>query len=135
MTIRKIKESLRHNGLFEAAAVSCPALWKSPCQDLASRPRTAKVDSEYRKLNRRPSTLKGGIWTIFNWNFLITGSKLYRLQYSDELQVPQVDIDFEELMALLLDRGAVPDVESLLMLRFPRLWMPTGTDLLLSPNA
>ena len=91
-------------------------------------------DPEYWKLNPYASTLKGGSWTIFNWNRLITGSRLYRLQYSDELQIPQADIDFEELLSFLLDRGAVPDVKGLHMLRLAGLWTPTGTSLMLSPD-
>ena len=63
-------------------------------------------DNEYWKLNRRPPTLKGGTWAIFNWNVLITGSRLYGLQYGDDLQIPQAEIEFGELMAFLLDRSA-----------------------------
>lgn len=62
------------------------------------------------------------------------GSRLYRLQYSDELQVPQAEIDFEDLVSVLLDRGAVPDVKGMHMLRLAGLWSPTGTRLLLSPD-
>ena len=95
-------------------------------------PLDREEDTGYWKLNRRPSTLKGGTWTIFNWNLLITGSRLYRLQYSDDLQIPQAEIDFGELMAFLLDRGALPDIKGLHMLRVSGLWTPTGTSLLLS---
>lgn len=91
-------------------------------------------DADYWQLNRAPSALKGGTWTIFNWNRMITGQRLYRLQYSDDLQEPQADIDFEELIAFLLDRGAVPDMKGLHMLRVSGLWTPTGTTVLLSPD-
>ena len=70
-----------------------------------------------------------------NWNALATGTRLYRLQYSDDLQVPQAEIRFGELVGFLLDRGAVPDVKGLHMLRVSGLWTPTGTSLLLSPDA
>ena len=91
-------------------------------------------DPEYWKLSRRPSGLMGGTWTKFNWNCLITGSRLYRLQYSDELQVPKAEIDLEELISFLMDRGAVPDVKGLHMLRSAGLWTPTETSLMLSPD-
>ena len=55
-------------------------------------------------------------------------------KYSDDLQIPQAEIDFEELMALLLDRSAVPDIKGLHMLRFPGLLTLTGTSYLLSPD-
>ena len=65
---------------------------------------------------------------------MVTGSSLYRLQYSDELQVPQAEVDFEELVSFLLDRGAVPDVKGLHMLRLAGIWTPVRTVLLLSPD-
>lgn len=64
----------------------------------------------------------------------MTGSRLYRLQYSDDLQVPQAEVGFEELLGFLLDRGAVPDTKGLHMLRVSGLWTPTGTSLMLSPD-
>ncbi len=89
---------------------------------------------KYWKLSHRPSTLKGGTWTISNWSFLIKGSRLHRLQYSDDLQILQAEIDFKELMAFLLDRGAVPYIKGSHMLRVSRLWTPTGTRYLLNPG-
>lgn len=65
----------------------------------------------------------------------MTGSRLYRLQYSDDLRVPQAEVDLGELLGFLLDRGAVPDVKGLHMLRVSGLWTPTGTSLMLSPDA
>ncbi|MCJ1280360.1 hypothetical protein MMC21_008187 [Puttea exsequens] len=98
-------------------------------------PLDRQEDAElYWGLNPKASTLKGGSWTIFNWNGLVTGSKLYRLQYSDELQIPQADADFEELISFLLDRGAVPDVKGLHMLRLAGIWTPVGTSLLICPD-
>lgn len=91
-------------------------------------------DADYWQLNRAPSALKGGTWTVFNWNRIITGQRLYRLQYSDDLQEPQAEIDFEELVSFLLDRGAVPDIKGIHMLRVSGLWTPTGTTILLSPD-
>ncbi len=70
----------------------------------------------------------------FLWTCLVTESRLYRLQYSDELQVPKAEIDFEELVWFLLDRGAVPDVKGLDMPRLAGIWTPVGTALLLSPD-
>jgi hypothetical protein len=56
------------------------------------------------------------------------------LQYHDELVQPQAEIDFEQLVAFLLDRGAVPSVDGFADLRGSGLWTPAGTKLLLSPR-
>ena len=93
-----------------------------------------REDEAYWELNSAASMLKGGSWTILKWNRIITGQKLYRLRYSDELQVPQAEVDFEELLDFLLDRGAVLDVKGLRMLRISGLWTPAGTSLMLSPS-
>lgn len=69
-----------------------------------------------------------------HWNTLITGSKLYRVQYSDDLRVPQAEVELAQLVGFLLDRGAVPDAKGLRMLRVSGLWTPTGTSVLLSPD-
>lgn len=91
-------------------------------------------DAAYWQLNRAPSALKGGTWTVFNWNIVITGQRLYRIQFIDDLQEPQAEILFEQLISFLLDRGAVPDIKGLHMLRVLGLWTPTGTTILLSPD-
>lgn len=78
--------------------------------------------------------MKGGTYTLFHWRTLITGSKLYRVQYADELEIPQAEINFSALISFLLDRGAVPDAQGLRMLSVSGLWTPAGTTLLLSPN-
>ena len=69
-----------------------------------------------------------------NWNYVVTATKTYRLQFSDDLQIPQAEVDFDELMSFLMDRGAVPDAKGLHMLRVSGLWTPTGTPLLVSPD-
>ena len=70
-----------------------------------------------------------------HWNTLVTGSKLYRVQYSEDLRVPQAEVELGQLLGFLLDRGAVPDAKGLRMLRVSGLWTPTGTSLMLSPDA
>lgn len=136
ITIRRIQATLIRNGLSEA--ITRGSLMSGIVEVSLPRysitPLDREEDEEYWELNPRPSSLKGGTWTAFHWNCLITGSKLYRLQYSDDLQVPQAEIEFEELMGFLLDRGAVPDVKGLRMLRLSGLWTPTGTSLMLSPD-
>lgn len=137
ITIRRIKHTLHRHGLDDAhtrgslmsgvVEVSLPRFSITPLD-------REEDSKEYWGLNRGVTTLKGGTWTIFNWNCLVTGSKLYRLQYSDELQIPQAEIDFEELISFLLDRGAVPDIKGLHMLRLAGIWTPVGTSLLLSPS-
>src|SRR6266480_3856407 len=92
-----------------------------------------RTDETYFKLARRSSTLKGGSYTLFNWRELSIGAKTYRLAYHDELVQPQAEVDFEQLVAFLLDRGAVPSQAGFADLRTSGLWTPTGTKLLLSP--
>lgn len=137
ITIRRIKHTLHRNGLHEAhtrgSLMSGVVEVSLPRFSIAPLDREEDYE-EYWGLNSAATTLKGGTWTIFNWNHLITGSKLYRLQYSDELQIPQAEIDFEELVSFLLDRGAVPNIKGLHMLRLAGIWTPVGTALLLSPD-
>ncbi len=134
-TLRRISQKLKANGFSSAKArapilsgigeVSLPRYSITPLE---------REDPKYWNLNPKPSNLKGGTWTFFNWNCLVTGERLYRLQYSDDLKTPQADVDFEELLSFLLDRGAVPDVKGLRMLRVSGLWTPTGTSLMLSAD-
>ncbi|MCJ1257850.1 hypothetical protein MMC24_005676 [Lignoscripta atroalba] len=133
-TLRGIQHALKKNGLN---AVTRGSLVSGVIE--VELPRCSitpleREDPEYWAVNHMPSTLKGGTWTIFRWNKIVTGQRRYRLQYTEDLQEPQAEIDFEELMAFLLDRGAVPDVKGLHMLRLAGLWTPTGTSLLLSPD-
>ena len=133
-TIRNITRCLQRNGL---EAITRGSLMSGVVE--VSLPRFSitpldRDDPDYWAPNPKPSMLRGGTWTCFNWNTLITGTRLYRLQYSDDLQVPQAEIDFGELLGFLLDRGAVPDVKGLHFLKVSGLWTPTGTSLMLSPD-
>lgn len=80
------------------------------------------------------SHLRGGTWTQLNWKELQIGTKSYRLQYHDELVQPAAEVQFEALVAFLLDRGAIPSASGFADLRAAGLWTPTGTRLLLSPR-
>lgn len=60
---------------------------------------------------------------------------MQRIQFSSDLDVPLAEIDFEELSEFMLDRGAVPDAKGIHMLRVSGLWTPTGTCLMLYPDA
>ncbi|KAL8725624.1 MAG: hypothetical protein Q9181_006345 [Wetmoreana brouardii] len=60
---------------------------------------------------------------------------MQRIQYSNDLKVPQAEIDLEELFEFLLDKGAVPDAKGIHMLRVSGLWTPTGPGLMLSPDS
>lgn len=80
------------------------------------------------------SHLRGGTWTQLNWKELQIGTKSYRLQYHDELIQPAAEVQFEALVAFLLDRGAIPSASGFADLRAAGLWTPTGTRLLLSPR-
>lgn len=138
LTVRNITNCLRRNGLDNNSATTRGSLLSGVVE--VTLPRVsiaplAREDSDYWAPNPRPSSLPGATWTCFNWKALMTGSRLYRLQYSDDLRVPQAEVDLGELLGFLLDRGAVPDVKGLHMLRVSGLWTPTGTSLMLSPDA
>ena len=133
ITIRSIRSALRDNALdavIRGSIVSGVVEVELPRCSITPLTRD---EAGYWEVNSFPSSLKGGSWTILYWNRLITGRQLYRLQYADELVEPQAEIDFEELLTLLLDRGAVVDIKGLHTLRLAGLWAPTGTSLLLSP--
>lgn len=136
ITLRSIKRRLLADGVKPLSITS--SLMSGVVEVTLPRysitPLNRDDNPEYWKLSRRPSGLQGGTWTTFNWNCLITGSRLYRLQYTDELQVPKAEVGLEELLSFLMDRGAVPDVKGLHMLRTSGLWTPTGTSLMLSPD-
>ena len=93
-----------------------------------------RSEPDYWALNPQASSLPGGSWTLLNWNYVVTATKTYRLQFSNDLQIPQAEVDFDELISFLMDRGAVPDAKGLHMLRVSGLWTPTGTPLLVSPD-
>ncbi|KAI9832775.1 MAG: hypothetical protein M1819_003995 [Sarea resinae] len=134
LTVRGIRRELHANGIF---ATTRGSLMSGVVEIEIHRNSIIPLDRHdpaYWQLSSSPSVLKGGSWTTFNWNALITGHKLYRLQYRDELSQPQAEIDFEELVAFLLDRGAKPSKDGFRMLRTSGLWTPSGTKLLLSPD-
>ena len=136
ITLRSIKHKLETDGVKPLSITSSlmSGVVEVTLPRFSITPLDRDEDPEYWKLSRRPSGLQGGTWTTFNWNCLVTGSRLYRLQYSDELQVPKAEVDFEELLSFLVDRGAVPDVKGIHMLRMSGLWTPSGTSLMLSPD-
>ncbi|KAF2248412.1 hypothetical protein BU26DRAFT_520093 [Trematosphaeria pertusa] len=132
-TLREITKTLHRNGVV---AITRSALLSGIVE--IEIPRRSIIpldrgDPKYFGLRERPSSLKGGSWTIFNWKEMVIGVKSYRLQYHDELAQPQAEIEFEALIAFLLDRGAVPSKEGWADLRGAGLWTPAGTKLLLSP--
>ena len=74
--------------------------------------------------------LRGGSWRTFNWRRLVTGRKLYRIQYEDELREPPAEMDFADLIHFLLDWGAVPDPVGWHKLKTAGLWTPGATVLM-----
>lgn len=137
LTIHNITRCLRRNWLDDGATTRGSLLSgvvEVTLPRVSITPLT-REDPDYWAPNPRPSLLRGATWTCFNWKALVTGSRLYRLQYSDDLRVPQAEVNLGELLDFLLDRGAVPDVKGLHMLRVSGLWTPTGTSLMLSPDA
>jgi hypothetical protein len=133
LTLREVTKTLYRNGV---TAITRSALLTGIVE--IEIPRRSIIpldrgDPKYFTLHSTPSSLKGGTWTLFNWKEMVIGVKSYRLQYHDELLQPQAEIEFEALIAFLLDRGAVPSKEGWADLRSAGLWTPAGTKLLLSP--
>lgn len=89
---------------------------------------------EYWTLSRNPSSIPGGSWTTFNWRTNAIGFKTQRVEYADQLRQPQVDVAFDELVAYMLDLGAVPDAHGWRLLRSSGLWTPVGCSLMKSPD-
>ena len=136
LVLRSIRQALALNGHSDSAVTRgsmMSGIVEVELPRCTITPLDRHHDAEYWKLNSARSSLKGGSWTFFHWNRLVTGKKLYRIQYKDELRVPQAEIEFDELLAFLLDRGAVPDETGWSMLRTSGLWTPTGTVLLKAP--
>lgn len=132
-TLREITKTLQRNGVVaitRSALLSGIVEIEIPRRSIIPLDRS---DPKYFDLRERSSSLKGGTWTLFNWKEMVIGVKSYRLQYHDELSQPQAEIEFEALIAFLLDRGAVPSKEGWADLRGAGLWTPAGTKLLLSP--
>ncbi|KAM5444550.1 hypothetical protein MferCBS31731_000003 [Microsporum ferrugineum] len=136
LVLRSIRKVLAQNG-HSNSAVTRGSMMSGIVEVELPRytitPLDREDDEEYWKLNPDRSHLPGGSWSYFYWNCLVTGKKLYRIQYKDELLVPQAEIEFDELTGFLLDRGAVPDENGWNMLRTSGLWTPAGTVLLRPP--
>lgn len=90
-TLRNVKRSLRRCGLEATTRgsfvtgfveVSLPRFLITPLE---------RTEDEFWTDNTRPSTLKGGTWTIFHWKRLVTGHAMQRVQYSSDLRVPQAE--------------------------------------------
>ncbi|KAL8682581.1 MAG: hypothetical protein Q9186_001354 [Xanthomendoza sp. 1 TL-2023] len=135
LTLRNIRRSLRKCGLEATTRGSFMAGFVEVSLPRFSITPLERTEDEYWTETSKPSNLKGGTWTILHWNQLITSHAMQRVQYSSDLKVPQAEVDLEELYEFLLDRGAVPDVKGIHMLRVSGLWTPTGTSLMLSPDA
>ncbi|KAI1149999.1 hypothetical protein F4825DRAFT_428482 [Nemania diffusa] len=90
--------------------------------------------AEYWQISRQPSSIPGGSWTTFNWKTNTIGIKTQRVEYADQLRQPQVEIELHELVAYLLDLGAIPDAHGWKLLRSTGLWTPMGCSLMKSPD-
>lgn len=138
LTQRSIRSILKRHQLLDSALTRVSLIGGIVEVELPRctiTPLDRELDDGYWKMNVSHVPLKGGSWSIFHWNRLITGRVLYRCQYKDELQIPQADIGFEELVAYLLDRGAVPDAQGWKLLKTVGLWTPPGTALLRPPSS
>ena len=134
LTLSSVRRSLATNGINAITRTSLISGLVEVELPRCSITPLDRDDPEYWTLNPRPSTLKGGSWTLFNWNRIVTAQRLYRVQYHEDLHEPQAEVNFEELLALMLDRGAIPDGKGMKMLRLTGLWTPVGTTLLLAPD-
>lgn len=133
LTLRQITRTLHANGvtaLTRSALLSGIVEVEIPRRSIIPLDRS---DPRYFGLRATPSRLRGGTWTLFEWKEMAIGVKSYRLQYHDELAQPQAEIEFEALIAFLLDRGAVPSQAGWSDLRGAGLWTVAGTKLLVSP--
>lgn len=133
-TLREITHTLHRNGvtaITRSALLSGIVEIEIPRRSITPLDRS---DPAYFEFRDGHSTLKGGTWTMFCWKEMVIGVKSYRLQYHDELAQPQAEVEFEALVAFLLDRGAVPSKEGWADLRSAGLWTPAGTRLLVGPG-
>ncbi|KAM7207449.1 hypothetical protein V8F20_002135 [Naviculisporaceae sp. PSN 640] len=134
--LSKIKRMLKHSRLTALTRsdvvnriieVELPRYAVTPWDRFSNR-------SEYWTLSRHPSNIPGGSWTTFNWRTNVIGLSTQRVEYADQLRQPQVEVSFDELVAYLLDLGAVPDAHGWRLLRSTGLWTPVGCSLMLSPD-
>jgi hypothetical protein len=134
--LSKIKRMLRHGKLTalirsdvinKVIEVELPRYAVQPWDRFDHR-------AEYWQLSRQPSSIPGGSWTTFNWRTNTIGIKTQRVEYADQLRQPQVEVEFHELVAYLLDLGAVPDTHGWRLLRSTGLWTPMGCSLMKSPD-
>ncbi|KAF2423127.1 hypothetical protein EJ08DRAFT_652953 [Tothia fuscella] len=133
LTLRDIRKLLDRNGV---AAITRSSLLSGIIEVEIPRKSIIPLEREdppYFEIADTTSTLKGGSWTLLNWRELSIGVKSYRFQYHDELCQPQAEVEFEQLVAYLLDLGAVPSPDGFSDLRSSGLWTPAGTKLMLSP--
>ncbi|KAI0483610.1 hypothetical protein F4859DRAFT_473461 [Xylaria cf. heliscus] len=133
--LSKIKRMLRHGKL--TALTRSDIINKVIEVDLpryAVQPWDRFGSPEYWQISRQPSSIPGGSWTTFNWKTNTIGIKTQRVEYADQLRQPQVEVEFHELVAYLLDLGAVPDAHGWRLLRSTGLWTPTGCALMKSPD-
>ncbi|KAH8165860.1 hypothetical protein CIB48_g2421 [Xylaria polymorpha] len=133
--LSKIKRMLRHGKLTaltrsdiinKVIEVELPRYAVQPWDRFASE--------EYWQISRQPSSIPGGSWTTFNWKTNAIGIKTQRVEYADQLRQPQVEAEFHQLVAYLLDLGAIPDAHGWRLLRSTGLWTPMGCSLMKSPD-
>jgi hypothetical protein len=132
-TVRKIKHELKKSGssaTTRSGLMSGVVEVELPRYSLRPLPRE---DPSYWDQRTMSFPIKGSSWYVLNWDQLQIGHVVYRLQYSDELQHPQAEVEFSELLEFLIDRGAVPSPEGFRILRALGLRAPIGTILLLPP--
>ncbi|KIW00615.1 uncharacterized protein PV09_07812 [Verruconis gallopava] len=132
ITMRDVRKALLQN---HVSAITRSSLLSGIVEVEMQRKSLCPLDRDdpsYFQLGWRASRLRGGSWTQLNWRELAIGVKSYRLQYHDELCQPQAEVEFEKLVAFLLDLGAIPDPQGWEDLRSSGLWTPAGTKLMVS---
>jgi len=133
ITLRDIRRILARN---HVTAITRPSTLAGLVEIELPRLSLAPLDRNdvlYFSVNSARSELKGGSWTSVHWREMRVGTANYRVQYHDELRQPAADVDFESIVAFLLDRGAVPDPCGWADLKEAGMWTPAGTVLLRYP--
>ncbi|KAF2232685.1 hypothetical protein EV356DRAFT_525059 [Viridothelium virens] len=135
LTLRLVRSTLYRSGVTNATTRS--SFLSGIIEIEIPRKRLTPLDRDdprYFELCPHPTLLRGGTWTLFQWKQMTIGLKSYRVQFHDEVRMPQAEVEFEPLIAFLLDRGAVPNPAGFALLWHSGLWTPAGTKLLSSPR-
>ncbi len=86
-----------------------------------------RLDPGYFDVSSKISKLQGGSWTFLQWRETTLEVQTYTLSKIVDLRQPPADINFENLVWFLMDRGAVPCEKGVTKLVNAGLWAPAST--------